>query len=50
MTQEETAEAVRQHRMIRPRLFRRRVDTMRAALICKGFVKSAALLCKMLEV
>ena len=50
LTQEGSAAAVRQHRMIRPRDFRRRVDTMRAALPWKGFVKSAAFLCKMLEV
>lgn len=31
LTQEDAAEAVRQHRMIRPRVFGQRIGTMRAA-------------------
>lgn len=50
LTQEESAAAVRQHRMIRPRVFVKRVGIMRAARFFQGFVKCAALLCKMLEV
>ena len=46
LTQEGSAAAVRQHRMIRQRV----VGTMRAARFCEGVMKSAAFLCKMLEV